>query len=91
MTKRIPWRDLARWPHAWPVLGQGAPIRPATRCERRNAVEAELVRCGGRRVKLIKDQLDKAPKYSKSTDWNWNRDNDRRVYDYYKVPPYWSV
>ena len=32
-----------------------------------------------------------ATKYSKSTDWNWNRDNDRRVYDYYKVPPYWGV
>jgi sporulation protein YlmC with PRC-barrel domain len=43
------------------------------------------------RVNLTKDQLDKAPKYSKSTDWNWNRDNDRRVYDYYKVPPYWGV
>jgi PRC-barrel domain len=46
---------------------------------------------GGYRVKLTKDQLDKAPKYSKSTDWDWNRDNDRRVYDYYKAPPYWGV
>jgi hypothetical protein len=46
---------------------------------------------GGYRVNLTKDQLDKAPKYSKSTDWNWNRDNDRRVYDYYKAPPYWGV
>ena len=44
---------------------------------------------GGYRVALTKDQLDKAPKYSKSTDWNWNRDNDRRVYDYYKISPYW--
>jgi hypothetical protein len=44
----------------------------------------------GYRVKLTKDQLDKAPKYSKTTDWNWDRDNDRRVYDYYKVPPYWG-
>jgi hypothetical protein len=25
---------------------------------------------GGYRVNLTKDQLDKAPKYSKSTDWN---------------------
>jgi hypothetical protein len=46
---------------------------------------------GGYRVTLTKDQLGKAPKYSKSTDWNWNRDNDRRVYDYYKAPPYWGV
>lgn len=44
---------------------------------------------GGYRVALTKDQLDKAPKYTKSTDWNWNRDNDRRVYDYYKISPYW--
>jgi hypothetical protein len=46
---------------------------------------------GGYRVALTKDQLDKAPKYSKSTDWNWNRDNDRRVYDYYQVTPYWPI
>jgi hypothetical protein len=44
---------------------------------------------GGYRVNLTKDRLDKAPKYSKSTSWNWNRENDRRVYDYYQVPPYW--
>src|ERR1039458_4435664 len=30
---------------------------------------------GGYRANLTKDQLDKAPKYSKSADWNWNRDN----------------
>lgn len=48
-------------------------------------------RLGGYRVALTKDQLDKAPKYSKSTDWNWNRDNDRRVYDFYKVSPYWGI
>ena len=44
---------------------------------------------GGYMVNLTKDQLDKAPKYTKSTDWNWNRENDRRVYDYYKQNPYW--
>ena len=46
---------------------------------------------GGYRVALTKDQLAKAPKYNKSTDWNWNRDNDRRVYDYYKAQPYWPM
>jgi hypothetical protein len=45
----------------------------------------------GYRANLTKDQLDKAPKYSKSTDWNWNRDNDRRVHDYYKATPYWPI
>jgi hypothetical protein len=44
----------------------------------------------GYRVNLTEDQLKKAPKYSSSTDWNWNRENDRRVYDYYKTDPYWQ-
>ncbi len=44
---------------------------------------------GGYRTNLTKAQLDKAPKYSKSTSWNWSRENDRRVYDYYQAPPYW--
>jgi len=46
---------------------------------------------GGYRVSLTKDQLDRAPKYTKSTDWKWNRENDRRVYDYYRITPYWGV
>lgn len=46
---------------------------------------------GGYRTNLTKDQLEKAPKYSQSTSWNWNRDNDRRVYDYYKTQPYWTA
>ncbi len=44
---------------------------------------------GGYRTNLTKDQLERAPKYSNESDWNWNRDNDRRVYDYYKATPYW--
>ena len=46
---------------------------------------------GGYRANLTKDQLEKAPKYSSSTDWNWNRENDRRVHDYYKAQPYWGT
>ena len=45
---------------------------------------------GGYRINLTKDQLEKAPKYSESQDWNWNRENDRRVYDYYRADPYWE-
>jgi hypothetical protein len=45
---------------------------------------------GGYRTNLTETQLKGAPKYSKSTDWNWNRDNDRRVYDYYRAQPYWD-
>jgi hypothetical protein len=48
-------------------------------------------RLGGYRVNLTKDQLEKAPKYSKGSDWTWSRENDVRVYDYYRAPPYWDV
>jgi hypothetical protein len=36
---------------------------------------------GGYRANLTASQLEKAPKYTKSTDWTWNRDNDQRVYN----------
>ena len=45
---------------------------------------------GGYLVNLTKDQLEKAPKYSESQGWNWSRENDRRVYDYYRASPYWD-
>ena len=45
---------------------------------------------GGYLVNLTKDQLEKAPKYSESQGWNWSRENDRRVYDYYRANPYWE-
>ena len=45
---------------------------------------------GGYGTNLTEGQLKGAPKYSESTGWNWNRDNDRRVYDYYRAQPYWE-
>ena len=45
---------------------------------------------GGYRVNLTKDQLEHAPKYTESQGWNWNRDNERRVYAYYRIQPYWE-
>jgi stress response protein YsnF len=44
---------------------------------------------GGYRVSLTKDQLEKAPKYRDDT--NWTRENDKRVYDYYRIDPYWGL
>ncbi|MGY3442529.1 MULTISPECIES: PRC-barrel domain-containing protein [unclassified Bradyrhizobium] len=44
---------------------------------------------GGYRTNITKDQLDKAPRYTNDNDWSWTRDNDRRVYDYYRASPYW--
>jgi hypothetical protein len=45
---------------------------------------------GGYRTDITKEQLDRAPKYSESTGWNWSRENDRRIYDYYRTPAYWE-
>jgi hypothetical protein len=46
---------------------------------------------GGYLVNLTKDQLDKAPKYANENDWQWSRDNDKRVYEYYRASPYWAA
>ena len=45
---------------------------------------------GGYRVNFTNDQLKGAPKFTSSTDWGWNRENDKKVYDYYKARPYWK-
>jgi hypothetical protein len=47
-------------------------------------------RLGGYRTNLTADQLDRAPKYSESTGWNWNRENEQRVFSYYRARPYWE-
>jgi hypothetical protein len=46
---------------------------------------------GGYLVNLTRDKLDKAPKYTQSTGWNWTRENDQRVYDYYGAAPSWGM
>jgi PRC-barrel domain len=50
-------------------------------------------RLGGYRVGVTEDQLKGAPKYNRSTDWNWSdRANDQRVYGYYNTPLwYWPI
>ena len=45
---------------------------------------------GGYRVNFTREQLDRAPKYAESQGWNWSRENDRRVYEYYRAQPYWE-
>jgi len=53
-------------------------------------VESEYdTRLGGYVVGITADALQGAPKYSNDNDWAWSRENDQRVYDYYKVAPYW--
>jgi hypothetical protein len=45
---------------------------------------------GGYRISIGRELLESAPKYTESTGWNWNRQNDRRVYDYYGAKPFWG-
>jgi PRC-barrel domain len=45
---------------------------------------------GGYVLGLTRGELEQAPKYSESQGWNWSRENDQRVYDYYRTDPYWS-
>ena len=47
-------------------------------------------RLGGYRTSLTAEQLDRAAKYSQSTGWNWNRENEQRVFTYYQARPYWE-
>jgi hypothetical protein len=46
---------------------------------------------GGYRSNVTEAQLKGAPKYDRSKEWDWSdRANDRRVYDYYKVPLWYA-
>jgi hypothetical protein len=68
------------------VLGLGADYYPVPWSEL--TYDTNL---GGYRVSFTNDRFKSAPKYSTSTDWNWSRENDRRVYDYYGTDPYWEA
>ena len=48
-------------------------------------------RLGGYVVGITADQLQGAPKYRNDNDWTWSRENDKRVYDYYRANPYWAA
>ena len=45
---------------------------------------------GGYVLDFTRDELEQAPKYSESQGWNWSRENDQRVYEYYRTEPYWG-
>jgi hypothetical protein len=45
-------------------------------------------RLDGYRVDLTKEQIEGAPRLADEDD-DWYRDNGRKVYDYYGVPPNW--
>jgi hypothetical protein len=43
----------------------------------------------GYRIDLTKEQIENAPRFADADDDTWYGDKDRKVYDYYGVPPYW--
>ena len=48
-------------------------------------------RLDGYEVNISEQQLKGAPKFSKAESWDWaSAANDRKVYDYYQVMPYWQ-
>jgi hypothetical protein len=47
-------------------------------------------RLGGYRTNLTTEQLDRAPKYTQSAGWKWNRENEQRVFTHYRTRPYWE-
>jgi hypothetical protein len=44
----------------------------------------------GYRISVTSEQLNRAPKFRDEKDWQWNRESDQRVYNYYKARPYWE-
>ena len=47
-------------------------------------------RLDGYEVNISDTQLKGAPKYTESESWDWSdRQRAQRVFDYYKVAPYW--
>ena len=43
----------------------------------------------GYRVDLTREQIENAPRFRDENDDSWYGEKDRRIYDYYGVPPYW--
>lgn len=44
-------------------------------------------RLGGYELNVSDQELKGAPKYDST---NWNRDHDRKVFEYYETPGYWA-
>ncbi|MEX2615194.1 MAG: PRC-barrel domain-containing protein [Alphaproteobacteria bacterium] len=46
---------------------------------------------GGYRADVTEEQVKGAPNYTNYDDYDWSPEGGRRIYDYYGVPPYWTV
>jgi hypothetical protein len=46
----------------------------------------------GYELNIPEEQLHAAPSYGTSGEFDWgDRERERRLHEYYKVPPYWGV
>ena len=46
---------------------------------------------GGYRTDITKEQLEGAPTFYRDSDYNWSdRERERGLFDYWRVPPYWD-
>jgi len=45
---------------------------------------------GGYELNITDQELKGAPKYDPAHEWDWDREQSRQVYEYYKVPGYWA-
>jgi len=46
----------------------------------------------GYELNIPDEQLRTAPSYGTSSEFDWgDRERERRLHEYYKVPPYWGV
>ena len=45
---------------------------------------------GGYEFNITDQELKGAPKYDPAHEWDWDREQSRKVYDYYKAPGYWA-
>lgn len=43
----------------------------------------------GFRVDVSKEQVEGAPRYKSTDDYEWSDANGRRIYEYYGLTPYW--
>jgi hypothetical protein len=64
------------------------------RFRRRRAKTDDGVRTGSEQLGgyevNITDQDKGASKYDPAHEWDWDREQSRQVYKYYKVPGYWA-
>ena len=43
----------------------------------------------GYRVDVTKAQVENAPRFKDESEDAWYKENGRKIYDYYGIPPYW--